>query len=62
MQFEQVPYEVKAHTTGAFGLFSRVLVLFFAAAHSAKNVGGGNGAELATYVVEKGKPLITLEK
>jgi hypothetical protein len=30
MQFEQVPYEVKAHTTGAFGLFSRVLVLFFA--------------------------------
>ena len=28
--------------------------------HSAKNVGSGNGAELATYVVEKGKPLITL--
>jgi quercetin dioxygenase-like cupin family protein len=28
--------------------------------HSVKNVGGGNGAELATYVVEKGKPLITL--
>src|SRR6476661_1815153 len=28
--------------------------------HSAKNVGTGNGAELATYVVEKGKPLITL--
>src|SRR5919107_3700840 len=26
--------------------------------HSVKNVGGGNGAELATYVVEKGKPLI----
>lgn len=25
--------------------------------HAAKNVGGGNGAELATYVVEKGKPL-----
>jgi len=30
--------------------------------HSAKNVGGGNGAELATYVVEKGKPLLTLVK
>ena len=30
--------------------------------HSAKNVGSGNGAELATYVVEKGKPLITLVK
>src|SRR5215207_67354 len=26
--------------------------------HSAKNVGSGNGAELATYVVEKGKPLV----
>ena len=28
--------------------------------HSVKNTGSGNGAELATYVVEKGKPLITL--
>jgi quercetin dioxygenase-like cupin family protein len=28
--------------------------------HSVKNVGTSNGAELATYVVEKGKPLITL--
>ena len=35
-------------------------VLFIPAGtiHSAKNVGGGNGAELATYVVEKGKPLV----
>jgi quercetin dioxygenase-like cupin family protein len=30
--------------------------------HAAKNVGTGNGAELATYIVEKGKPLITLVK
>ena len=30
--------------------------------HAAKNLGSGNGAELATYVVEKGKPLITLVK
>ena len=39
-------------------------VLFIPAGmvHSAKNVGNGNGAELATYVVEKGKPLITLVK
>jgi len=29
--------------------------------HSVKNVGSGN-AELATYVVEKGKPLMTLVK
>jgi quercetin dioxygenase-like cupin family protein len=30
--------------------------------HSVKNIGTGHGAELATYVVEKGKPLITLAK
>jgi len=30
--------------------------------HTAKNIGTGNAAELATYVVEKGKPLITLVK
>ncbi len=28
--------------------------------HSAKNVGSGNGAELATYIVEKGRPLVAL--
>jgi len=28
--------------------------------HSAKNVGSGNAAELATYIVEKGKPLVVL--
>ena len=30
------------------------------AVHAVRNVGGGDGAELATFVVEKGKPLITL--
>ena len=30
--------------------------------HAAKNVGTGNAAELATYVVEKGKPLVVLAK
>ncbi|MEO8574936.1 MAG: cupin domain-containing protein [Pyrinomonadaceae bacterium] len=30
--------------------------------HSAKNIGSTNGAELATYIVEKGKPLVTLVK
>jgi quercetin dioxygenase-like cupin family protein len=30
--------------------------------HTAKNVGTGNGAELATYVVEKGKPLLVVVK
>lgn len=35
-------------------------VLFIPAGtvHAARNVGRGNGAELATYIVEKGKPLV----
>lgn len=28
--------------------------------HAVRNVGGGDAAELATYVVKKGKPLITI--
>lgn len=30
--------------------------------HSAKNVGDSNAAELATYIVEKGKPLVQIVK
>ena len=39
-------------------------VLFIPAGknHTVKNVGSGNAAELATYIVEKGKPLIALGK
>ena len=39
-------------------------VLFIPAGviHSARNVGTGRGAELATYIVEKGKPLLVLSK
>lgn len=39
-------------------------VLFVPAetAHSARNVGKGKGSELATYIVEKGKPLLALAK
>ncbi len=39
-------------------------VLFIPAGtiHSAKNVGSGRAAELATYIVEKGKPLVTVVK
>jgi len=39
-------------------------VLFIPAGtiHSASNPGSGGAAELATYVVEKGKPLLTLVK
>src|SRR4051812_34698728 len=39
-----------------------VLLVPAGAIHWVKNVGSGNGAELATYVVEKGKPLLTLVK
>ena len=28
--------------------------------HEVKNAGSGNAAELATYIVEKGKPLVVL--
>jgi quercetin dioxygenase-like cupin family protein len=37
-------------------------VLFIPAGtvHAAKNVGRQQGAELATYIVEKGKPLLTV--
>lgn len=39
-------------------------VLFIPAGvvHSAKNVGKGNAAELATYIVQKGKPLLVTAK
>jgi quercetin dioxygenase-like cupin family protein len=39
-------------------------VLFIPAGtiHAVKNVGSGNAADLATYVVEKGKPLVALVK
>ena len=30
--------------------------------HGAKNVGSGKGSELATYIVEKGRPLVVLAK
>lgn len=32
------------------------------AVHSAKNVGNGEAKELATYIVEKGKPLVVKAK
>ena len=30
--------------------------------HAAKNIGIGNAAELATYIVEKGKPLLVMSE
>jgi quercetin dioxygenase-like cupin family protein len=39
-----------------------VLFIPAGAVHSARNVGTVTGSELATYIVEKGKPLLTLVK
>jgi quercetin dioxygenase-like cupin family protein len=39
-----------------------VLFIPAGAVHAVKNVGTGNGAELATYIVEKAKPLLVLAK
>jgi quercetin dioxygenase-like cupin family protein len=37
-----------------------VLFIPYGTVHAAKNIGTGHAAELATYIVEKGKPLIEL--
>ena len=39
-----------------------VLFIPYGINHTAKNVGSGNAAELATYIVEKGKPLVVPAK
>jgi quercetin dioxygenase-like cupin family protein len=54
-------YEVQGRPPATYKA-GDVLLVPAGAIHSVKNVGSGNGAELATYVVEKGKPLITLVK
>jgi quercetin dioxygenase-like cupin family protein len=54
-------YQVEGKPTATYKA-GDVLLVPAGAVHAAKNVGSGNGAELATYVVEKGKPLITLVK
>ena len=52
-------YEVEGQPTATLKA-GDVLFIPGGTIHSARNVGTGNAAELATYVVEKGKPLITL--
>jgi quercetin dioxygenase-like cupin family protein len=39
-----------------------VLFIPYGAHHAVKNVGSGRAAELATYIVDKGKPLVALGK
>ena len=54
-------YQVEGRPTATYKA-GDVLLVPAGVIHAAKNVGSGNGAELATYVVEKGKPLVTLVK
>lgn len=49
--------EGKPHVTLEAG---EVLFIPAGTIHAARNVGKGNGAELATYIVEKGKPLVAM--
>jgi quercetin dioxygenase-like cupin family protein len=54
-------YEVEGRLPTTYKA-GEVLIVPAGAIHSVTNIGSSNGAELATYVVEKGKPLITLVK
>jgi len=50
-------YEVEGQPTRTFTA-GDALTIPAGAVHSVRNVGGGRASELATYVVEKGKPII----
>jgi len=54
-------YQVEGRPTATYKA-GDVLLVPAGAIHAAKNVGSGNGAELATYIVEKGKPLLEIVK
>jgi quercetin dioxygenase-like cupin family protein len=52
-------YQVEGQATRTYNA-GEALTVPAGVVHAVRNVGSGNAAELATYVVEKGKPLITL--
>jgi quercetin dioxygenase-like cupin family protein len=52
-------YEVEGRPTVTLRA-GEVLFIPAGTIHAARNVGSDNGAELATYIVEKGKPLVEL--
>jgi quercetin dioxygenase-like cupin family protein len=56
-----IEYAVEGAPTKTYEA-GEVLTVSAGVIHSAKNVGSGNAAELGTYVVEKGKPLVELVK
>ena len=54
-----IEYQVQGKPPKTYNA-GQVLIVPYGTPHSARNVGAANAAELATYIVEKGKPLITL--
>lgn len=54
-------YQIEGKPAGTLKA-GEVLFIPRGANHSAKNVGTGNAAELATYIVDKGKPLVVPAK
>jgi quercetin dioxygenase-like cupin family protein len=52
-------YEIEGQEPTTFSA-GEALTVPAGAVHAVRSVGGGIGGELATYVVQKGKPLITL--
>jgi quercetin dioxygenase-like cupin family protein len=52
-------YQVDGQPTATYTA-GQALTVPAGVVHAVRNVGSGNAAELATYVVEKGKPLLTL--
>lgn len=55
----RLEYQVEGRPPVTLGA-GEVLFIPAGAIHAAKNVGSVNGAELATYIVEKGKPLVQM--
>jgi quercetin dioxygenase-like cupin family protein len=52
-------YAVEGQATKVYGP-GEALTVPTGVVHSVRNVGSTNGVELATYIVEKGKPLLTV--
>jgi quercetin dioxygenase-like cupin family protein len=52
-------YEIEGQAPATYNA-GDALTVPAGAVHAVRNVGRGNGAELATYIVEQDKPLITL--
>ena len=57
----EIEYQVGGKPAKTYRV-GEVLLVPYGAPHRARNVGTTRAAELATYIVEKGKPLITLLK